>query len=393
MILVNRATVLSAIDAIRPERVIELATTFCSIPSPAGEESRLAEFIAETLDLPGIEVHIEDVVAGRPNVVARVEGDGDGLPLVLNGHIDASYYPTGWSRDPLRPWAENGRLFGGAITDMKGALAAMVAAIEAAPSAGRLGGDLILHAVMHHDTIGTGAKVLLCTDGPNHGYGICGEPSDLAIHTGNGGAIKWRMRLRGRGGHISRSEGGVDALAAARQVCDALEEFTFDHEPCSRLPDLPRSLVGVLRAGSAPGAVADEAIIEGDVRTVPGMTRRGVLAQLSQVASAACDPRIEIQTRSLAVQHPFLGATEGLLVDAISTTHKSVFGTAPRVTNELPTQAFVTDAADMVAAGIETVVYGVGSWHYAPDEWIDIEELVGSARAYLGTAVLLNGDD
>jgi hypothetical protein len=32
------------------------------------------------------------------------------------------------------------------------------------------------------------------------------------------------------------------------------------------------------------------------------------------------------------------------------------------------------------------VVYGVGSWHYAPDEWINVDDLVGSARAYLATA-------
>ena len=37
-------------------------------------------------------------------------------------------------------------------------------------------------------------------------------------------------------------------------------------------------------------------------------------------------------------------------------------GETARVTNELPGQAFVTDAADLVAAGLETVVYGVGEW-------------------------------
>lgn len=388
----NLATLESALAAVDDDRTIELATACCSIPSPPGEEAALAEFIADVLDRKGIDVHVEDVVAGRPNVVARVPGAGLAPPLVLNGHIDASIYPTGWSADPFKPWRDGNRLYGGGITDMQGALAAMVTAVEAAPAAGTLPGDLILHAVMHHDTIGLGAKFLMVSEGPNSGYGICGEPSDLAIHTANGGAIKWQIRLRGSGGHISRMESGVDALAAAHAVYAALSQLEFDHEPCDRLPDLPRSLVGMVRGGMAPGAIAEEAFIEGDVRTVPGMTRNGVLQQLRDVTQAVCGEGIEIRVRSTAVQQQFFGATDGPLVDSLSTAHEAALGAAPRITNELPTQAFVTDAADMVAGGLETVVYGVGAWHYAPDEWVDVDQLVGSARAYLGAAVGLGSN-
>jgi acetylornithine deacetylase len=380
------ATFESALAAVDADRTIELATQFCSIPSPPGEEAELAEFIANILDRPGTDVHIEDVVEGRPNVVARIAGAGTAPPLVLNGHIDATAYPTGWSRDPYDPWRDGKRLYGGAITDMQGALAAMVAAVEAAPSAGTLPGDLILHAVMHHDTIGAGTKILLMGEGPTEGFGICGEPSDLAISTANGGAIKWQIRLRGSGGHISRKEDGVDALKAANALYSAVADLEFVHEPCDRLPDLPRSLVGIVRGGFASGAIAEEAFVEGDVRTVPGMTRESVLQQLRAVASEVCDERVEVRVRSTAVQRHFFGATEGVLIEALSEAHAGAMGHRPRISNELPTQVFVTDAADMAAVGLETVVYGVGSWHYAPDEWINVDDLVGSARAYLATA-------
>lgn len=381
------ATLESALAAVDHNRTIELATQICSIPSPPGEEAALAEFIGDVLEAKGIDVHVEEVVAGRPNVVARVPGAGLASPLVLNGHMDASVYPTGWSADPFQPWRDGNRLYGGGITDMQGALAAMVAAVEAAPAAGTLAGDLILHAVMHHDTIGLGAKFLMVSEGPNSGYGICGEPSDLAIHTANGGAIKWQIRLRGSGGHISRKSEGVDTLASAHAVYAAVSQLEFDHEPCERLPDLPLALVGIVQGGVAPGAIAEEVIIEGDVRTVPGMTRTSVLQQVRDAARAACDERIEVRVRSLAVQQQFFGATDGPLVDSLSAAHAAALGAAPRITNEMPTQAFVTDAADMVAGGLETVVYGVGAWHYAPDEWVDVDQLVGSARAYLGTAI------
>ena len=77
------------------------------------------------------------------------------------------------------------------------------------------------------------------------------------------------------------------------------------------------------------------------------------------------------------------------LIDAITAAHGGTFGATPRVTSELPGQAFVTDAAELVAAGLETVVYGVGSWYYAPDEWVKVDDLAGSARVYLAAAAML----
>jgi hypothetical protein len=37
-------------------------------------------------------------------------------------------------------------------------------------------------------------------------------------------------------------------------------------------------------------------------------------------------------------------------------------------------------------AGIETLVYGPGSWHFAPDESISIDEMTKAAQVYLATA-------
>ncbi len=378
-----------AASAIDTQRVVEIARVFCSTPSPSGAEAGLAEVIADMLDRPGIELHVEEVVASRPNVVATIRGNGDRPPLVLNGHLDASVHPGPWRADPADPWIEGNRLHGGGITDMQGGLAAMVAALEAAPGLDPLPGDLVLHAVMHHDTIGLGAKYVLASEGPRQGYGICGEPSDLAIHTGNGGAIKFEIRLEGRSAHVSRREEGIDALDAAVEVYRAVREASFDYEPEERLPALPRLQIGELHAGSAPGSVADRAVIRGDLRTVPGMDRVTVRRRIEELVASAGVPDVTSKVRILAVQKPFLGATSGALIDAITGAHGVIRGSAPRLSNGLPGQAFVTDAADMAAAGLETVVYGVGDWHYAPDESVDIDELADSARVYLSVAATL----
>lgn len=376
-----------AIAAVETDRVVDIARRICATPSPPGDEGPCAEVIASILERPGVDVHFEEVVPGRPNVIATVTGAGTRPPLVLNGHIDATVHPGAWRQDPYQPWVEDGRMYAGGITDMKGALSAMVAAVESAATLGGLPGDLILQAVMHHDTIGLGAKYTFASEGPSEGYGICGEPSDLAIHTANGGAAKFEVMVRGETAHISRQALGHDALSGAVEIYNALGALRIDHDPCERLPDLPRMQIGELHAGSAPGAVADHAVIRGDVRTVPGMNRHVVRTAIEECVAAAAPPDLDIRVRITAVQRPFLGATSGVLVDAIADAHRRSRGSEVRITNELPGQSFVTDAADMAANGLEAVVYGVGAWHHAPDQSVAIDDLVDSARVYLAAGL------
>ena len=385
-------------EAIDTDRVVDLARRLCGVPSdegndnaPPGEGPR-AEIIADALNRDGVEVHIADVVEGRPNVVARVRGAGTRPPLVLQGHIDAGKYPSGWSHDPHDPWEDAGRLFGGGVTDMLGAVAAMVAAVEAAADFGPLPGDLVLHATMHHDGTGLGAKYALLTEGPTEGYAINGEPSDLAIHTGNGGAFKFEIRLEGTPAHLSRMESAIDTLGPAVEIYGALSRHEFSHQPEPRLPDLPRLVIGQLLAGRGPALVADEAVIRGDLRSVPGMNRTDVKAEIVEILDRVLPDDVKRQVRITGFHQPYLGATSGPLIDAVTAAHERILGATPRVTNELPGQSFVTDAADLVAAGLETVVYGVGDWFFAPDEWVKIDELAGSARVYLAVAALLGAE-
>jgi acetylornithine deacetylase/succinyl-diaminopimelate desuccinylase-like protein len=381
-----------ALGAINRDRLIEIARVLCSIPSPGMGEGLVAESIANFLDRPGIELHVEPVVPGRSNLIATVRGRDESASLILNGHTDASVHDGGWSHDPYDPWIVGNRMYGGGISDMKGAVASMVAAVEAAASLDSLPGDLVLHAVMNHDTVGLGTKYIMASEGPwENCYGICGEPSSLEIHTGNGGAVKFEIVLTGREAHISRSEEGIDTLAAAHRIYDALKTDAFSYEAHPRLPDLPRLLVGMIHGGAAPGSVAGATTVQGDLRIVPGMDRTTVRADLERIVAQVCPHNVQSKVRLNAVQHPFLGVTDGPLIDSLVEVHTLVRGTAPQITSRLPGQAFVTDAADMVAAGIPSVVYGPADWHYAPDEFIDIDEMTDAARIYLGTAIALAG--
>lgn len=369
------------------EDLIELAQKVTSFKSDTDNEGELAAYLTNRLLNQGIEVHYEDVVAGRPNVIATVRSRHSGqLPLVINAHMDGAYHLTGWSRDPLEGWIDGDKLYGAAISDMKGGLASMVAATEAAARKRDLPRDLILQAVMHHDTVGLGTKYVLASEGPYEGYGICGEPSNMKVHYAHGGAVKFKITVKGHAAHVSRIEDGVDALKAAVSLYQELTVMAPTGTRIDELPDLPTVFVGILNGGFAAGCVAPTAELFGDIRTLPDMNRHTVYADLAHLIDENRVPGCEYEIKITAAQKGLLGKSESTIINAIDNASKKVRNKGIEISKAMPTQAFVTDGADMAAAGLETVVLGPGDWKYAPDEFISITDMNDAAEMYLQTA-------
>src|SRR3954452_4843895 len=101
-----------AIGNVEEDLVVELTRGLCQRPSPRPDEKIAATYLAERLDQLGFEVELQDVVDGRPNVVAILRGDPDFQSCMLNGHLDHPE-PTGiWRHDPADPWVEDGVIYG-----------------------------------------------------------------------------------------------------------------------------------------------------------------------------------------------------------------------------------------------------------------------------------------
>ena len=112
--------------------------------SPGGAgESAVAELCAEWLGERGFELHRLERRPGRPSLVAVARGTGGGRSLMLNGHLDTVAYGT-YDGDPLTPRVQDGRIYGRGAFDMKGGVAAMMAAAARAIAAGPLRGDVIV---------------------------------------------------------------------------------------------------------------------------------------------------------------------------------------------------------------------------------------------------------
>lgn len=384
----------AVLSSVSEDLIVDLAQGLLRHQSVRGNEGPIGEYLASRMRELGYEVLVQEVVHDRPNVIGIVRGRGTLPGVMLNGHLDVGEPVGGWTRDPFVPAVEDGYLYGHGVTDMKGAIASMVAAGAAIIRSGAaLDGDLVVAAVMHHDTIGLGTKYLLqALDVPCR-HGICGEPTGLALQLANSGACQFEIEVTGKPMHVSRREEGVNAIVKALPIVQDLTDAVFTHTPDPRLPFLPRVVVGQVVGGTAPGSTAARCVIRGDVRTDGSMTPTTVRRDLEHLIQrlARRDPDLVARVRVLATQHPYLGDPDAQVAQVVRGAHVDVTGQAPRVTTGLPAGSFVTDAADMVRAGVPTVVYGPCEWKTVADERTPVAELVTAARVYALSAARLCG--
>src|SRR4029450_12148774 len=104
----------------------------------------IAAVVARHMSELGLQVHVEEVVAGRPNVIGVLEGPVPGSTLMFCGHVD-TVGVEGMSA-PFTPFERDGRLFGRGSQDMKSGVAAMIDAVRVAVSRGFTRGRMLVAA-------------------------------------------------------------------------------------------------------------------------------------------------------------------------------------------------------------------------------------------------------
>src|SRR3954471_1193133 len=109
-------------------------------------EQQVADFIANEMRRHGLDVVVEPVAPGRPNVVGVLEGRERGPSLMFCGHTDT--VGVAGMTDPFTPVERDGRLYGRGSQDMKGGLAAMIAAAGRLAQDGLRAGRLVVAAIV-----------------------------------------------------------------------------------------------------------------------------------------------------------------------------------------------------------------------------------------------------
>ena len=363
---------------------VALARALVATPSvnPELEESgagegAVAELTAEWLRGWGLSVEMSEVAPGRCNVMGRLEGKGDGPTLLLNGHLD-TVGVAGMSVDPFGAEVRDGRLWGRGSCDMKGGVAALLAATARVARSGPPGGLIVaLTADEEHASLGMQALV---RSGIGADAAVVCEPTSLAVMPAHKGFVWIEAAFRGRAAHGSRPDAGVDAIEHAARYLTALGALR------SRLrAEEPHPLLGhgsfhagTIDGGSAPSVYPDACRLVLERRTLPGENAAGIIEEFQAVLD------------ELAAEVPELDAklTEGLARPATEIPNDSPLteGLVAACVGEGvdPVLAGMTawvDAAFLNQAGTPALCFGPGSiaQAHSADEWIDPSEIVTCA--------------
>lgn len=235
-----------------------------------GLEVRMWEPSAKDLepykDGPGY--YADHVFDGRPNLSGRLAGGGGGRSLLLFGHIDVVDPAGNWTVDPFGGEVRDGVIYGRGAADMKGGLAAEVAALEYLKRAGlKLKGDVLVGSVVDEEAGGMGTLAYVA-EGYRADGAIIGEPTNLTVAPMCRGILWGKIKIRGRNSHIELpqphwTEGGaVDAIEKARLILTHLDALNREWAARKTHPllELPCQIkVAMLKAGDYPTTYAGSA--------------------------------------------------------------------------------------------------------------------------------------
>ena len=382
----------AAADAVDPTDVLAYARALIGAPSenPGGTEDEAAAVASAILSELGAEPEIVRSPDGRPSVVASL-GSAPRPALAWNGHLDV--VPAGdhgaWSVSPFAGEVRDSRLIGRGAADMKGPIAAALAAAAAIRRAGiGLDGTLTFHLAADEELTGThGTRVLWERGLLDQDACIVGEPSELQLGLAERGGAWITATAHGRAAHGSRPHLGVNAITSMAHVLPRLPEA---------LPDLEHPLAGratvnaaLIQGGSAPNVVPETCRVDIDRRLIPGETDpAAVLAPFERLAAEVraehpeVDVTFEIREWTDAAEAPRDSEIAELARRAVTIER----GSPPDDVGFTG----ITDARFYInGASIPTVILGPGSLSVAhtTDEWVDMDELVAAARIYARIAV------
>jgi acetylornithine deacetylase/succinyl-diaminopimelate desuccinylase-like protein len=193
------------------QRLIRFDTT-----NPPGNEAKCIAFLRGLLEDAGFETESYAKEPERPNLVARLEGDGNAAPLLLYGHVDVvTTAGQPWTHDPFGGELRDGYVWGRGALDMKGGVAMLLSAFIRAKTEGPTPpGDVVLAVVSDEEGGGDfGAKFLVeehpqLFEGIRHALGEFGGASAelggkrfYPIQVAEKQICWLKVTISGRGGH------------------------------------------------------------------------------------------------------------------------------------------------------------------------------------------------
>jgi acetylornithine deacetylase len=344
---------------------------------------KLIAFVRELLDTNGVPYRISTDETGDKANIHAIIGPQQAGGIALSGHVDTVPVDgQSWSSDPFSLRRDNGRLYARGAADMKGFVAACLAAVPEL-RARNLARPLHLF-ISYDEEVGCEGAQRLVVDLEESGLkpALCvvGEPSGMKPILAHKGKLNLRVRVRGKPGHSSEPDKGVNAIfAAARAVTYVANEARrlAQEGPFEDGFDPPHTTihVGTIEGGSILNIIPEHADFIMEWRTIPGVDGNREVERLKAYVAAHIEPAMHAVDPSTGFSYEVLNVMPGMAIapdHALTALVKQITGA-----NSAGKVSYGTESGYYQAADIPTIICGPGhiAQAHQPDEWVAQEQL------------------
>ncbi len=352
-----------------------------------------AEYLANYLEAVGFSTRLLKETVQDVEKAMVVAWAGPTVPggLIISGHIDVVPFDKqpGWTVDPLKLSTDGQRIFGRGVSDMKVFLAQAVLAAKRL-SLARLQKPLVYILTCDEEVAGQGAGRLakqlpqIMHDCPLPTVALIGEPTSFNIFAAHKGYATFDIHVRGKGGHSSVPQVGLNAIEKMADVIQLLKETNsqlqqrFSPENAALFPASPTSTLnyGLINGGLAPNMIAETCNLVVSMRIAPGDQEDTIIQQIQekiaqtitrpiQQFAAECGVRVD----NVITTPPLYSPTN----DAFCTLLRHIIQT--HTTQGAP---YATDGGQFQQVGINSYICGPGLLEEAhqPNESIPIDNFL-----------------
>lgn len=342
-------------------------------------EHRVTDYLEAFFRSLGVPWERQPVSPQRENIFAWTDAPDAAVTLMLEAHQDT--VPTdNMTIEPFAGHIENGRLYGRGACDIKGGMAAMLAAFARVAREKPKGAARVVMActvdeeftflgVQHLTRIGLPSRF------PNLLGAVVAEPTQLHIVDTHKGAVRWDLTTVGRSCHSSRPELGVNAIYRMAVLLPHIERYAEELRASRSDPRLgpPTLSVGRIDGGTSVNTVPDQCRVEIDRRLLPGEQAPAALDHLHDYLHRHVDPSLSFSFSAPWLSAPALSAAGSAnLVARLSAAIDGVIGG-----HQVQAVPYGTDAAPLAESGIPSVVFGPGDIARAHtcDESVPLDEV------------------
>jgi succinyl-diaminopimelate desuccinylase len=407
------------------EALVELTRELVQFPTvnPPGEAYKpCARHLGHRLSRAGFElsyVRAEGALGDsdrypRINVIARYQGRGPGPCVHFNGHIDVVEAGHGWSVNPFAGVVRDGRLYGRGSCDMKGGIAAAVVALESILAAGiKFDGALEVSGTVDEESGGYAGVAYLAERGrfsrPQVDHVIIPEPHCVdGVCLGHRGVWWAEIETLGRVAHGSMPFLGECAIRHMGAFLNRVERQLLPRLATRQtaMPIVPPGArqstlnVNSVHGGQPEGhdglpspVVADSCRMTIDRRFLLEEDLDEVKAELVGILDQLRHdrPGFAYRIRDLMEVLPTQTAKDAPVVRAVAAAIEQVTGRRP----EFVCSPGTYDQKHVVRIGRleDCIAYGPGMVELAhqPDEYVEIDDLVTSAKVMAAATLHLLG--